>query len=88
LRAIGAAWFPQGRQALDLGARIMALPLPVQAIWGRTDRIVPVAQADPLAARLPVHILDETGHLPHLEKPGEVSRLLRAFIAAEPPHRE
>jgi pyruvate dehydrogenase E2 component (dihydrolipoamide acetyltransferase) len=83
LRAIAAAWFPQGRQALDLGARIMALPLPVQIIWGRADRIVPVAQAD-LAARLPVHILGETGHLPHLEKPGEVNRLLRAFIAAAP----
>ena len=62
----------------------MALPLPVQIIWGRADRIVPVAHADLLAVRLLVHILDETGHLPHLEKPGEVNRLLRAFIAAAP----
>jgi pyruvate dehydrogenase E2 component (dihydrolipoamide acetyltransferase) len=84
LTAIAAAWFPQGRQAVDLGARITALPLPVQVIWGRADRIVPVAHADALAALLPVHILDETGHLPHLEKPGEVNRLLRAFIAGEP----
>jgi pyruvate dehydrogenase E2 component (dihydrolipoamide acetyltransferase) len=84
LRAIAAAWFPQGRQALDLGAPIMALPLPVQIIWGRADRIVPVVHADLLAARLPVHILDAAGHLPHLEKPGEVNRLLLAFIAAAP----
>jgi pyruvate dehydrogenase E2 component (dihydrolipoamide acetyltransferase) len=84
LTAIAEAWFPQGRQAVDLGARIMALPLPVQIIWGRADRILPVAQADGLAACFPVHVLDETGHLPHLEKPGEVNRLLRAFIAGEP----
>jgi pyruvate dehydrogenase E2 component (dihydrolipoamide acetyltransferase) len=82
LTAIAAAWFPQGRQALDLGPRILALPVPVQIIWGRADRIVPVAHADQLAARVPIHVLDATGHLPHLERPGEVNRLLRAFIAA------
>ena len=84
LTAIGAAWFPEGRQALDLGARITALPLPVQIIWGRADRIVPVAHADGLAGRVPVHIIEEAGHLPHLEQPGEVNRLLRALIAGEP----
>jgi pyruvate dehydrogenase E2 component (dihydrolipoamide acetyltransferase) len=83
LTAIAAAWFPHGRQAVDLGARITALPLPVQIIWGRADRIVPVAHTDALSARLPVHVLDETGHLPHLEKPGDVNRLLGAFIAGE-----
>ena len=84
LTVIGAAWFPEGRQALDLGARITALPLPVQIIWGRADRIVPVAHADGLAGRVPVHIIEEAGHLPHLEQPGEVNRLLRAFIAGDP----
>jgi pyruvate dehydrogenase E2 component (dihydrolipoamide acetyltransferase) len=81
LTAIAAAWFAGGRQSLNLGARIAALQLPVQAIWGRADRIVPVAHADPLAAHFPVHILEKTGHLPHLEQPGEVNRLLRTFIA-------
>jgi pyruvate dehydrogenase E2 component (dihydrolipoamide acetyltransferase) len=84
LTAIAAAWFPGGRQSLDLGARIAALQLPVQVIWGRADRIVPLAHADLLAGRFPVHILEKTGHLPHLEQPGEVNRLLRDFIAPEP----
>jgi len=28
-----------------------------------------------------VHILDAAGHLPHMEKAGEVSRLIERFIS-------
>ncbi len=80
LTTIAGAWFAGGRQALDLTGRIGAITLPVQMIWGRDDRIIPVAHAEALASRWPVHILDETGHLPHLEKSGEVNRLIKAFI--------
>jgi pyruvate dehydrogenase E2 component (dihydrolipoamide acetyltransferase) len=80
LTTIAGAWFAGGRQALDLTGRIGALTLPVQLIWGRDDRIIPVAHAEALVSRWPVHILDETGHLPHLEKSGEVNRLIKAFI--------
>jgi pyruvate dehydrogenase E2 component (dihydrolipoamide acetyltransferase) len=82
LAAVAASCFPDGRQALDLASRIAALSLPVQVIWGREDRILPAAQAQSLAERFPVHLLDATGHLPHLEKPGEVNRLIRDFLAA------
>ena len=33
-----------------------------------------------LAPRVPVHILEAAGHLPHMEKSGEVNRLIRRFI--------
>ena len=33
-----------------------------------------------LAARLPVHILEAAGHLPHMEKSGEANRLIGQFI--------
>jgi pyruvate dehydrogenase E2 component (dihydrolipoamide acetyltransferase) len=82
LRTIAAAWFRGGQQSLDLGAQIAGLQLPVQVIWGREDRIVPVAHADLLAARFPVHIFEKTGHLPHLEQPSEVNRLLGTFLAS------
>jgi pyruvate dehydrogenase E2 component (dihydrolipoamide acetyltransferase) len=81
LAAIARAWFPDGRQAVDLTARIEALGVPVQIVWGRADRIVPAGHAEALAGRFPVHILDDTGHLPHLERPAEVARLLRAFLS-------
>jgi pyruvate dehydrogenase E2 component (dihydrolipoamide acetyltransferase) len=80
LAAIAAAWFAGGRQQLDLTAPLLRLGLPVQVIWGRDDRILPVTQAEPLMARFPVHILEATGHLPHLEKAPEVGRLLRRFV--------
>jgi pyruvate dehydrogenase E2 component (dihydrolipoamide acetyltransferase) len=80
LTTIAGAWFAGGRQTLDLTGRLGALTLPVQLIWGRDDRIIPVVHAEALDSRWPVHILDETGHLPHLEKSGEVNRLIKAFI--------
>jgi pimeloyl-ACP methyl ester carboxylesterase len=41
-----------------------------------------VAHAEALATRLPVHILEQAGHLPHMEKSGAVNRLIRQFIEA------
>ena len=81
LAKIEEAWFPGGRQSLDLTGRIAELAMPVQVIWGHDDRILPVAHAEALAARLPVHIVDAAGHLPHMEKAGEVNRLIEQFIS-------
>jgi pyruvate dehydrogenase E2 component (dihydrolipoamide acetyltransferase) len=80
LTKVAEAWFAEGRQSVDLTARITALMVPVQLIWGRNDRIIPVAHAEALAARLPVHILEAAGHLPHMEKAGEVNRLIGQLI--------
>jgi pimeloyl-ACP methyl ester carboxylesterase len=33
-----------------------------------------------MAARFPVHILGDAGHLPHMEKAAEVNRLIRQFV--------
>ena len=81
LAKIAEAWFGGGRQSLDLTGRIGTLTMPVQLVWGRNDRIIPVAHGEALAARLPVHILDAAGHLPHMEKAGEVNRLIERFIS-------
>jgi pyruvate dehydrogenase E2 component (dihydrolipoamide acetyltransferase) len=80
LAAFAEEWFPGGRQRGALSDAVAMLKLPVQIIWGRQDRIIPVAHAEALAPRLPVHILEETGHLPHMEKSGEVNRLIKRLI--------
>jgi pyruvate dehydrogenase E2 component (dihydrolipoamide acetyltransferase) len=80
LAKIAAEWFPDGKQRTDLRDAVAQLKIPVQIIWGRDDRIIPVAHADALAAELPVHIIEEAGHLPHMEKAGEVNRLLKRLI--------
>ena len=82
LETVARAWFPGGRQTLDLVAAVTGMATPVQLIWGRDDRIIPAAHAEALAARLPVHILAQAGHLPHMEKAGAVNRLIRQFIEA------
>ena len=82
LDTVARAWFVDGRQTLDLRPVLAALALPVQIVWGRDDRIIPVAHAEALADRLPVHILDAVGHLPQMEKAGEVNRLIARFVAA------
>ena len=80
LAAFAEEWFPGGRQRAGLGDAVASLKLPVQIIWGREDRIIPVAHAEALASRLPVHILEQTGHLPHMENAGEVNRLIKRLI--------
>jgi len=80
LARIAEEWFPQGRQKAELGSALASLNLPVQIIWGREDRIIPVAHTEALTARLPVHIIEESGHLPHMERAGEVNRLLKRLI--------
>jgi pyruvate dehydrogenase E2 component (dihydrolipoamide acetyltransferase) len=84
LDAIARAWFPGGRQAVDLRPALAAPAMPVQIVWGGDDRIIPAAQAASLAGAIPVHVLDAVGHLPQMEKAGEVNRLISRFIEANP----
>ena len=58
LETIANAWFPRGRQAVDLAATLHALKMPVQVIWGRDDGIIPVAHAAAGASPAQVHVLD------------------------------
>ncbi len=80
LETVARAWFPEGRQAVDVRDALRALVMPVQVIWGRDDRIIPAAHADAAPPQARVHVLEGVGHLPHMEKAGEVNRLIRAMI--------
>ena len=80
LRAIADAVFAGGKQAAVLTGRLAGLDVPVQAIWGESDRIIPVMHANalPEARR---HVLAGAGHMVHIEKPAEVNRLIGEFVA-------
>jgi pyruvate dehydrogenase E2 component (dihydrolipoyllysine-residue acetyltransferase) len=80
LAALAAEWFPDGVQRVGRVEPTAGLAMPVQVIWGREDRVIPVAHAERLAGRVPVHILDAAGHLPHMEKAGDVNRLIRRIV--------
>jgi pyruvate dehydrogenase E2 component (dihydrolipoamide acetyltransferase) len=80
LEALAAEWFPGGVQRA--GWADMLGGVPTQIIWGREDRIIPVAHGEALIGKVPVHIIEGAGHLPHMEKSGEVNRLIGVFVAA------
>lgn len=78
LATIAAAQFEGDRQRLDLAARAADLDVPVQIVWGRGDRILPVAHAGNLPGAK-VTILEGAGHMPMMEKAAEVNILIAAF---------
>jgi len=80
LRRLAAEWFPNGSQRANWSGIVESLAMPAQIIWGREDKILPVAHGEAFAGKLPVHILDGAGHLPHMEKSAEVNRLIASFV--------
>ena len=82
LNTIAGAAFAGGRQALQLNARLGELSVPVQVIWGREDRILPVAHCQGLPDGIKVSVFDGAGHMIHMEKAAEVNELVERFISA------
>ncbi len=80
LATVAGAAFPGGRQSRDLKSRLGDLRMPVQVIWGRQDRILPVTQSDNLPASVPVHILDDAGHMVHMEAAAQVNALIEGLL--------
>jgi pyruvate dehydrogenase E2 component (dihydrolipoamide acetyltransferase) len=81
LNRVATACFAGGRQNLELTARLAEIKAPVQVIWGREDRILPVAHSNGLPPAIKVVVLDHAGHLVHMEKAHEVNDLIAGFVA-------
>jgi pyruvate dehydrogenase E2 component (dihydrolipoamide acetyltransferase) len=75
--------FAGGRQALQLSGRLGELAMPVQVIWGRQDRIIPVRHSEDLSSRVAVHVFDDAGHMVHMEKAAEVNQLIERVVRAD-----
>lgn len=84
---------PGGKQAFarGKGKAVQAFPhkslqkikQPVLLIWGSHDRIVPVINAEKgglLLADSRLEIIDGTGHVPFVEKPGDFLKLALPFL--------
>lgn len=58
---------------------------PTLVLWGQQDGVIDPAYADEFARRIAgarVVRLEGAGHLPHLEQPDAVARLVREFLAS------
>jgi pimeloyl-ACP methyl ester carboxylesterase len=62
-------------------AELRRIAIPTALLWGRHDRMVRLGLAEDASARLgwPLHVVDDVGHVPHLERPDS---FLRTFDAA------
>ena len=71
--------------AYDFRDRLPGTSVPTLIIWGRNDRIVPVASAYEYERLIPGArrvIFEDTGHLPMLERPARFNALVEEFLSA------
>ncbi len=80
LETIASTVFAGGTQARSVRDELAGLDVPVQILWGREDRIVPVAHADGVPDAVQVHVLDDVGHMAHMERASEVNAAIQQQI--------
>ena len=52
-------------------SELRRIPIATELLWGRQDRFVPLGLAEATSARLgwPLRVIDDAGHVPHIERP-------------------
>jgi pimeloyl-ACP methyl ester carboxylesterase len=68
---------------LDVYERVGKMNKPVLLFWGPHDRTVPFEHHGILRRAIPnvhFHAIEDTGHIPHYEKPEEVNPILLKFL--------
>jgi pimeloyl-ACP methyl ester carboxylesterase len=87
LRGAGKPGFVEALEAClnyDFRDRLPEIAAPTLIVWGARDRVIPVRDADVLMELIPNArkvILDDTGHVPMLERPGPFNELLERFLS-------
>lgn len=86
LKVSGRPGFLDALEAIvttSLRPRLRDVTAPTLIVWGREDRMVPVADAERFARELPdvrVTVYADTGHVAMLERPERFNADLRAFL--------
>lgn len=74
------AVFSGDSQAMDYRGALESWSGPAQVIWGREDQVIPPHHAEGLPQSVDVHLLDEAGHMVHMEQARAVAERLSAFL--------
>lgn len=74
--------FDDGQQLIDLRDILTKLDMPVLAVWGDADAVIPVAHALEVkcAPRNSLQIFANCGHCPHIERADAFNQLVRSFL--------
>lgn len=81
-----ARYLEDGAVRSDPDVDLARLTMPALLIWGREDRIVPPAYGTALHAALAnsdLLIIEQCGHLPHIEEPETTNRAIAHFLSRE-----
>ncbi len=60
------------------------LQIPIMLLWGRNDQTLPLEQSEPLLKLIPkveFHVIENSGHIPHYERPDFVNPILIRFLS-------
>jgi pimeloyl-ACP methyl ester carboxylesterase len=69
-----------------LDDKLRSFALPVDLVWGASDRLVPLDYAKKLQSLLPhctLTVIERCGHAPQFERPQELTRVLLRILASE-----
>ena len=74
--------FPDGVQPFDLRPAVARLDCPTAVIWGKSDHILPNRHALSATGDFALHLLAGAGHVPQLECPDRVARIVLRHLGA------
>jgi pyruvate dehydrogenase E2 component (dihydrolipoamide acetyltransferase) len=77
--------FPDGVQPFDLRPALSRLDCPTALIWGRSDHILPYRHALAAGGDFAIHLLSGAGHIPQVEIPDRVARIVTRHLAGVSP---
>lgn len=72
LRTLTETLLDGDKPRFDLVDQLAGLRIPVTVVWGRKDEVLPVANVDVLPSTIRALLVDDAGHMPHLEQPAAV----------------
>ncbi|MFK7892856.1 MAG: acetoin dehydrogenase dihydrolipoyllysine-residue acetyltransferase subunit [Granulosicoccus sp.] len=78
--AMAEALFPDGVQAIDVRTALHRLEAPSRIIWGKADKVIPWRHALNAPGMSGLHLLQNTGHIPHIECAEAVGRIIGMHI--------
>jgi len=81
LRKLADKLFPGGKQA-DV-PDISSVEVPMLVVWGREDKVVPVAHSENVPQHARVEVIETTGHMPQMEAAGAVNRVIGEFFDSQ-----
>jgi pimeloyl-ACP methyl ester carboxylesterase len=88
VQALRASIDPTGQRVSATDRLYLATQLPLLIVWGRHDRVIPVAHGERAHGLVPgsrLEVFERAGHFPHLDEPRQFVELVEDWIATTEP---